>query len=234
MQKKYSPASLKQLCEIIGKLHLISMDNSIVAYCRLENSNNLARLPLLLFILLYLTNCNLREDKAQWDKAIIDSNISKEPVYLELDKKSEIFSVFEEQDSLMKRTSDVEYLTEKKINPGEFNNPKYNNCRAYFFNSDTLFIDIGIGNGFGGQGFLIKYSKNKFYSEPYFSTDVIIPGEPEPTYRIVYQKLFLDKSSYKISDSLYGKIDFKSIENLKGKTIEHFGKGYFRTKVRKL
>ena len=114
MQKKYSPASLKQLCEIIGKLHLISMDNSIVAYCRLENSNNLARLPLLLFILLYLANCNLREDKAQWDKAIIDSNISKEPVYLELDKKSEIFSVFEEQDSLMKRTSDVEYLTEKK------------------------------------------------------------------------------------------------------------------------
>jgi hypothetical protein len=106
--------------------------------------------------------------------------------------------------------------------------------QSLFFHSDTLLINIGIGNGFGGHGFIISYKSKKFYTEPYFSTDVIYSDKVEPTYKIVYQKLILDKASYSSGDSLYGHIDFKSIETDKEKnTTEHFGKGYFRTKVTK-
>ena len=134
----------------------------------------------------------------------------------------------------MKRTSDVAYFGGHKLNLEDDKYSKLNNCRAYFFHSDTLSINIGIGNGFGGQGFIISYKNKNFYTHPYFWTDVIIEGEVEPKYEIVYQKLTLDKPTYSLGDSLYGYIDFKSVETDNYmNTIKHFGKGYFRTKITK-
>ena len=194
----------------------------------------LRRLSFLLLLSIFFTNCNLKNGQVQWDNAAIGTNISNDSVYRQLDKENEIFSALEKIESSMKRTSDVKYLPGKKINPGEYSNSKYNNCRAYF-HSETLSINVGIGNGFGGQGFIINFKDNKFYTEPYFSTDVIYPGEIEPSYKIIYQKLKLDKARYSLGDSLYGHIDFKSIETDKeNNKTEHFGKGYFRAKVTKL
>ena len=194
----------------------------------------LRRLSFLLLLSIFFTNCNLKNGQVQWDNAAIDTNISNDSVYRQLDKEIEIFSAKEKIESSMKRTSDVKYLTGKKINLGEYSNSKYNNCRAYF-HSETLSINVGIGNGFGGQGFIINYKDNKFYTEPYFSTDVIYPGEIEPSYKIIYQKLKLGKVRYSLGDSLYGHIDFKSIEiDKENNKTEHFGKGYFRAKVTEL
>ena len=118
------------------------------------------------------------------------------------------------------------------MNNTEFS--KFNNCRAYFHHADTLSIKIGIGDGFGGFGFIINYKDKKFHTQAYLSTDMIIEGEIEPTHKIVYQELTLDRPNYQIGDSLFGKVEFKSIETSnKGKTTEHFGKGSFRTKVTK-
>lgn len=187
----------------------------------------------LFFIAVLLTNCTTKSN--QWNKANIDPAISKDSIYRQLDNQVEIFDALEEHDSLMKRTSDVAYLSRFRIGQGIDEYFKNYNCRAYFFDSDTLSINIGIGNGFGGQGFIIKYKDKKFYAEPYFSTDVIVVGEAEPTYKIVYQELSLDKLNYKLGDSLYGKIEFKSIETDKDLKKEvYFGKGSFRTKVKKL
>ena len=132
----------------------------------------------------------------------------------------------------MRRTSAVAYFSGHKLNVQDDKYAKYNNCRAYFFHSDTLSINIGIGTGFGGHGFIINCKGKKFYTEPYFWTDAIDPGAVEPTYKIVYQKLILDKANYSLGDSLYGHIDFKSIEvDEQHDTTDHFDKGYFRTKV---
>ena len=184
----------------------------------------------LVFTLVLLSSCNTKNN--QWDEVSIDPEISKDSIYRQLDNQEEIFSAPEQQDSLMKRTSDVEYLGREKLYK---NYSKYNNCRAYFFKSDTLSIKIGISSGFAGDGFIIKYKGKKFYTEPYDWTDAIMEGQVEPTYKIVYQKLTLNKSNYKVGDSLYGRIEFKSIET-DGyfKKTEHFGKGSFRTKVKKL
>jgi hypothetical protein len=193
------------------------------------------KLTIFLFATVSLTNCSHKKKNNQWDTVEINATISQDSIYKGLDKQPELFSLLETQDSLMKRTSDVAYFRGNIINLQDDKYSKFNNCRAYFFHSDTLSINIGIGNGFGGQGFIINYKGNRFYTEPYFYTDVIIEGEVEPTYIILYQKLTLDKPTYLVGDSLYGKIEFKSIETDKdNNTTEHFGKGYFRTKVTKL
>lgn len=181
-----------------------------------------------------LSNCSNQQTTDQWDDATIDANLSKDSIYQQLDKEKEIFSALEDRDPLARKTSNVSYFSGERIDLSDTQYAKYNNCRAYFFRRDTLTINIGIGNGFGGHGFIINYRDKKFYTKAYFATDVIIEGEVEPTHKIVYQKLTLDKTDYALGDSLFGKIEFKSIEtDNEGGRTEHFGKGHFRTKVSK-
>ncbi len=197
-----------------------------------HNLNDIKRL-FLVIIIVSLTNCNTKQETDKWDNVKINSNISKESIYSTLDKQEEIYG-FELEDSLMKRTSDVAYFSGEKINLLDDKYSKLNNCRAQFNKSNILIINIGISNGFSGWGFTISYRNKKFYTEPYSFTDMVIPDEVEPTYQIIFQKLTLDKANYKLGDSLYGRLEFKSIETDKeNKKIEHFGIGNFRTKVKR-
>lgn len=179
-----------------------------------------------------LSNCNASKNGAQWDDVTIDSDLPHDSSFKRLDMEKEIFSMLEEQDSVTKRTSGVSYFHGKRI---DFNKTEYvnhNNCRAYYFKSDTLLINIGYGTGFGGQGFVINYKDKEFYTEAYVSSDAVMVGEVEPVHKIIYQKLTLNKTNYSVGDSLFGKIEFKSIETSnQGRKTEHFGKGYFRAKV---
>lgn len=214
--------------------------------------DTVVRFSLLVFLSVFLIHCHskkapLQRDTArvdtggfkkviipEWDEAKIDNNIPKDPVYTQLDTQNEIFSAFEKQDTLLKRTSDVAYFTGKKIDLKDTAYAKLNNCKAHYFHSDTLYIAIGIGNGFTNRGFLISYKNRKFHTEPYFSTDMVMEDEIKPVYKTVYQKLILDKAHYKIGDSLYGRIEFMSIETTRdNRKQKHFGIGNFRAKVRK-
>lgn len=187
---------------------------------------------LLLLTVFVLSSCESKNNSSQWNEAKIDSDIKNEPIYYQLDKQNEIFSMFEKQDSTVKRTSGVSYFRAQKINLKDTAYTTFNNCRAYFYNSDTLSIKIGFGGFFGGSGFIIEYKNRKFHTEAYLFSDGNIGEKIKPKHKLVYQKLILDKVNYNIGDSLYGKIDFKSIETDKyGDTTEHFGKGYFRTKI---
>jgi hypothetical protein len=124
------------------------------------------------------------------------------------------------------------YFYGKQIDLSQSRYAKHNNCRAYFYKSDTLSIDIGFGTGFGGKGFVINYKNSTFYTQAYFSTDDIIVGAIEPTHKIIYQKLNLDKPNYNAGDSLFGYIEFKSVETSHDcERTEHFGKGNFRAEV---
>lgn len=190
-----------------------------------------------LFLITTLFNCNKVEKNVnsikseKFGNVIIDSKISKNSIYKELNQQKEIFNSGEDIDSTIKKSSSVNYfwdLKNKKQN-------KRNNCRAYFFRSDTLWINIGIGNSFGGSGFIIKYKNKKFYTQPYHSTDIVEHNIIEPRRKIIYQTLVLDKSEYKLGDSIYGKIEFKLIETKQNGDIkEHFGKGNFRTIVKEI
>lgn len=204
------------------------------------NSRNFTRpgkrnVTILFVISSLIVNCNYHEEITKWNEVKINPEINKDSIYEVLDKQPEIFSVFEKQDSLMKRTSDVAYFIGNKRNPKDSQYAKVNNCRAYFYHSDTLSINIGIGNGFGGNGFVVRYKDNSFYTEPYFFTDIIIENELVPTYNSIYQKLTLNKAHYSPGDSIYGRIEFKSIEtNRDNEKTEHFGIGNFRAKIEKI
>ena len=182
------------------------------------------------FILSFLFISCKHKVSTQWNETNFDSTISFNPTYSQLEKQKEILSALE-IDSLMKKTSDVTYVLARDEKNLLFSS-KFFNCRSYYLQSDTLSINIGIGNGFGGNGFIIHYDKTKFYTEPYFSTDVIIENEPKAVFDIHEQKLTLNKSKFKIGDSLYGKIYFHVTETKEGLKTEHFGQGYFRTKVK--
>ena len=170
----------------------------------------------------------------KWEEFNIDNKISENEIFKKIDKEKEIFSAFE-RDTLMRKSSDVTYINNRNPNYDMKKYSNINNCRSYFWKKDTLSIKIGIGSGFGGSGFIILVKNKKFYTEPYLSTDVIIEGEKESAYKIIYQKLTLNNSNFKIGDSIYGKIDFKSIEtDNQNKVINHTGVGYFRTKVKEL
>src|SRR3982751_3950879 len=82
------------------------------------------------FVLIILFSCNNNNQNDRWQEVLIDAGIKQNNIYQELDKQSEIFSAFEINDSLMKRTSDVAYITGGKINSSDSFYAKYNNCRA--------------------------------------------------------------------------------------------------------
>jgi hypothetical protein len=59
---------------------------------------------------------------------------------------------------------------------------------------------------------LLFIIKSINFMEVYYSSDVMSKAEIKRTHKIIYKKLTLDKLNYKVSDSPYGKIDFKSVE----------------------
>lgn len=190
------------------------------------NIYSLKYLLLLTFLSILTASCISKKEHPVWNDATFDATIKNAPGYTQLDKQKEFFSAHEDQDSIAKKSSGVKYVS------GDMNIEGYNNCRSYYHQSDTLRIDIGIATGLGATGFIINYKNKKFYTEPYNFMD-IITDEPDPTYKIVYQKLTLDKSAYKPGDSLYGYIIFKSIEtDHNNNKTEHSGKGYFRTRIK--
>lgn len=171
----------------------------------------------------------LEKEGNQWSEVKVDAEIKKEAVYKELDKQKEIF-LESEDDSSAKRSSDVFYYAGEEKRGG-----KFNKCQAAFSNSDTLFIDIGSNGGLGGHGCVITCVNRKFNTQPYYWDDQISDDDVEPTYGIISQKLILDKASYNTGDSLYGRIEFKSIEKSGfSRGREHGGTGYFRAKIRKI
>lgn len=194
---------------------------------------NLEYLSILSLVLFFTTNCKNKIAGKHWEDIITDPKISKNIIYSQLDKQSEIFSVGEEPDSMAKRTSDVAYFRGEKINQTDTNYSKIYNCRAYLFH-DTLSINIGIGYGLGAYGFNMSCHNNKFDIRPYLVADIEDPNALEHSYEILYQRLTLDKTSYKLGDSLFGKVDFKIIETTPNRNpVQHLAKGYFRTKVKK-
>ncbi|KAF2513688.1 hypothetical protein EYY60_05535 [Flavobacterium zhairuonense] len=186
-------------------------------------------------IIIALTfSCKKPATIEKWDKATIDNKISRNKIYKELDKQNDIPNHFSKNTTVTKKSSGVSYYYGERINLND-KYSKYYNCEANFLLSDTLKIDIGYVGGYSGSGFIIKLKNDKFYTEAYSYDDVVYEDETKSTYNLIYQKLILDKQNYKVGDSLYGNIEFKSIEtDHKNNRIQHFGKGYFRTKIKGL
>ena len=185
-----------------------------------------------LFLIIFLFFCSCKKEKTiVWGNADFDSKISGNPIYQKLNTQKEILAVYE-HDTSMRRTSDV-IFTKEYDGANPLQSSKHYNCRSYYFNPEILTINIGLGSGLGGDGFIINYKNGKFYTEPYYYTDLEEDKKKEPVYQLIGQTLTLDKSQYKLGDSLYGNINFHILEINEGRQTELCANGFFRTKVGK-
>ena len=189
-------------------------------------------MKLSLFIVLFASLFSCKKGKTiVWNDVNFDSKISGNPVYQKLNTQKEILAVYE-HDTSMRRTSDVTFTKEYGgVNP--LQSSKHYNCRSYYFNPEILTINVGLGSGLGGDGFIINYKNGKFYTEPYYYTDLEEDKKKEPVYKLIGQTLTLDKSQYHLGDSLYGKIDFHILEINEGRETGLCANGFFRTKISK-
>ncbi len=185
----------------------------------------------LISLLLFLSALNCTNKNNNWSNIEVDSSIKKDTVFKYLNKNFEK-SLFPLNHKNKKKSTQIIYYLKTSTN---FNsNSKlydYYDCKTSYANSDTLHIGIGIENGFGSAGIMIQCKDNKFNTKGYFYNHTNQKNTSK--YKVIHQNLVLDKPSYKVNDSIFGKIDFEFIETNEFGTINHKGKMYFRNKVTK-
>ena len=183
----------------------------------------------LIFIGFFSCNTKGRFNNAKFDKLISKLEVHPDTLLFdEMNKLKERSNIFDTE--LVFKTSTVNYCRIYDSEGGFSCSDNYQ-CHVFFYQSDTLRINIGNFNGYGGDGFEIRYINGKFYTQPYRETHIDPPDKPEAKVEIKQQLLILDKEDYKPGDSLYGKIYFHAIVSEFGRKSEHFAQGYFRAKV---
>lgn len=164
--------------------------------------------------------------------ADIEPNIKNEKIFKIMDSQKEIINGTERYDSVVRKKSSsvLFYVGKKPTIKDELFIAGFNNCRAISLKG-KINISIGYNSGYSGGGYEIDYLYGRYKIQPYAFTDVVPDNRKEPDYKILRQKLTLDKRYYRVGDSLYGKIDFVMLFNDDGKKLNVYGNGYFRTKV---
>ncbi|MDY3350896.1 hypothetical protein PG357_02735 [Riemerella anatipestifer] len=177
---------------------------------------------------MFILSCNKKQ--SDWNLAYFDDGISRKDSIKIMNALYDPKEFYEDSMSLNKNTSFVIYD----------NDYHENICKAEMIN-DTLRINFGYSTGFSSTGFNVQYIDKKYKIIPYYSSDNIAIfvdengneiQEKRSKYFFNNQKLILDKANYKKGDSIYGYINFSSLEvGENQKNINHSGKGYFRTKI---
>ena len=185
---------------------------------------------LIILFSIILTAC-AQEVEQYWSNVTFDQAISNNNVYSKMDKEDFVYSFY---DPNTIKTNNIRYTqkaisrTNELVKDNSFINY---DCIAKLEKSNMLTIDIGLHSYFSGSGFNLSVNGSKFIVQPYSYTDVVLENETVPTYKILSQKLTLNKPSYKVGDSLYGSVEFRIIETNEKLQTKHAANGFFRTKI---
>ncbi|SFI14263.1 hypothetical protein [Halpernia frigidisoli] len=95
--------------------------------------------------------------------------------------------------------------------------------------SQIGYFRLSQSNGFGGNVIQIYKLGNRFRIEMEDVSDNVIENTSKKGYKILSQKLILDKKNYNIKDSIFGEIKIK-FRNNEDNSI-NYGSGFFRTTV---
>lgn len=187
--------------------------------------NNLHKV-IIFSILSIIISCHKKQD---WNQTVFDEKISNNDSMKLMNKFYDPEEFYDDSMSINKKTSFVIY-------DNDYNK---NICEAKIVN-DTLNINIGYSTGFSSNGFEILYYDKKYNIVPYYETDNIVIfvddngkeiQQPTPKHFFHNQRLVLDKTNYNKGDSIFGFIDFSSLETEGNQKSIHKGKGYFKTKI---
>ncbi len=202
------------------------------------------RYCLLLLVYVALFSCAVNKER-KWANVTIDKSLNKdwnmnyrEKEDTNIVMRNEIYN----QSQL--KTIHVSYFKLGRRDKEHWiENESINNCQVSIPKSDSLVIRIGYDFiGLGGSGFVIHFKNRKFYVLPYEHYSCGSSSMwPRPEYKIRVQELVLDKPSYNIGDSLYGRVYFHITETKKylkelghygKKKNEHYASGNFRAIVK--
>ena len=171
-----------------------------------------------------------KDKKNENNIVVVQPDIVNNPIYKKLNKGKEPADIILYGNKKMKpKTSDVFYQNSNYPGLKDTVKAKDYTCDAYI-KDGYLTINIGMGSMFGGFGFHIKCTNEKYSIEPYEWSDAEPIGKHNPVFKVIKQSLILNKNKYFMDDSIFGKVDFKIIEDQK---ITHIGNGYFRGKIEK-
>ncbi len=139
----------------------------------------------------------------------IDNKIKNAKEIKDLKHSFELPSIVDEQEGKqkMKTTNIVSFLQFKKEKTSSFNH-----FRAFAtIKENNVVIFISYNTGLGGGGLRILRKGRTFSIRP-MHWDDIGGSEKDDLYKINYQKLTLDKSNYKIGDSIFGKLEVEIVK----------------------
>lgn len=180
------------------------------------------------FILLLLLACRNEapDEEVKWSNAVFDSNLSKTADFRSLYVPGKLYTL---SDPWKKDTCGIAHTDNRTIGDS-FQPDTYYTCHV---NPDSggLTINIGSNSLHGGIGFMANYAGKKFTTQHYRWIHNDNTGQTGSTYKILGQKLVLDKEQYKPGDSLFGKAYFHIMEEDKGEKKEYQQQAIFRAKV---
>ena len=183
------------------------------------------RTLLIFFCTVLFATCSYTYVPPDYDSLAYDSDISNEYAFHFMNDHFEP-SIRGQVDSTSKASTNAELVV---INDSlnHFFVINQMRCRAWI-QEDTLWVRISWSDGFTGHGVNIKIKDEKFKCIPFRSTDVIIPGRKKPIVHIEKQTLTLDKKTFQIGDSLFGRFYMRAIvDGLERK----YARGHFRTRI---
>jgi hypothetical protein len=188
---------------------------------------------IILFVMLVSCKQNKDDKQIMWNKIMVDSFIKNDSTFSKLNTKNEVLFPFKKKDLVSKQSCDIFYFDGKQkdykiyLNNGFYRNYK---CIPIIDNLGVLKIIIDYSDGFSSHGFTITCKNKEFTTTTYYHAD--FNSKEKKTHKIIYQKLILNKAIYQLNDSIFGKIEFKSIDKYSNNFVkEHNGKGFFRGKI---
>ncbi|KMQ66575.1 hypothetical protein ACM46_03335 [Chryseobacterium angstadtii] len=182
---------------------------------------------IVLLSILSIISCQKNQKQAEnLGKITVDKNIVQDSMIKDLSKYPELKLFNSENIEGKKRTANI-------IQTVTFYDPEkrlihFNDYKAKaIFNADTLELWLNNNNGYFGNGVKIQIFDNRF------KINDINPKTLKNEVKFIktkpfLQKLVLNKSRFKRSDSIYGFINYTSqIDSL----VEKNFKGYFKTVI---
>ena len=129
---------------------------------------------------------------------------------------------------------DLGFYKPEKISTDFSLNKIKNNIATYDFNASQdkkcgqlEYFRLNQSTGFGGNLITIYRLGSRFRIEMEDFSDNEIQNNSKKGYKILSQKLILNKRNYNIKDSIYGKIEIKFRDN--SNSLVNYGSGCFRT-----
>ena len=197
------------------------------------------KLLLIAIITLFILSCNkdktiINPEDLEIDKKIkVNPNIKEDTAFKFLNTLPETYNFLDEVIPNARKTSNVHFNYGKDVEPAEHYYSVNNKTDALKKGNDSLIISIGTADGYSGNGVNLIIKDNVFRSIYYRFIDVSSYDDKKPKNIILSQDLILDKLNYRVDDSIYGHISFKSqYINERSDTIIVVAKGHFRAKVR--